>query len=511
MNVVIWARVSSREQREGYSIDAQLRFNRERAQANGWHVVREFVVAESARRGAERLAFNKMFAWIKANAKREKIGAILSHKLDRVCRNMRDAVRLQELEDTCGVQLAFVDNQFGPGAAGALSFNVMAAVAQYYSDNLRSEVLKGMDEKVRQGWPTGLAPYGYLNVEDRDEPVQPHPEKSRTLVRIFDLYASGSHTYKSLGKQLAHEGHAFRKSQPRFDRSSLSYILSNRFYIGELHRNGQVFEGKYRRLIDRATFDACQDVLSGRNRRTGSPDLPLSGSVFQCAYCGQSITGERIRRKLKDGGVREHIYYRCANNSPGPDHPRVRWKADDLEAAVVEDLGKMRLATPEIAAWFRGELRAAVSDLTAYRRRQSTSLAKRKTELATMQDRLLNAYLAGTVEEVVYKAKSNELKAEAAKADEALAQLGDVDPTRAETALALFDWTQNAAEIWRGSNNAVRREILDSVCLNRTLTDLNLDATKRKPFDVFAKGLEIKNSRGDMIRTCDLLLPKQAL
>jgi len=54
-------------------------------------VVREFIVAESAKRGAEHKAFNKMFAWVKANAKREKIKAILSHKLDRVCRNMRDA------------------------------------------------------------------------------------------------------------------------------------------------------------------------------------------------------------------------------------------------------------------------------------------------------------------------------------------------------------------------------------------------------------------------------------
>ncbi len=118
MNVVIWSRVSSREQREGYSIDAQLRVTRERAQANEWGVAREFVVVESAKRGAARTAFNEMFAWVKANAKRENIKAILSHKLDRVCRNMRDAVRLQELEDACGVQLAFVDNQFGPGAAG---------------------------------------------------------------------------------------------------------------------------------------------------------------------------------------------------------------------------------------------------------------------------------------------------------------------------------------------------------------------------------------------------------
>ena len=78
-------------------------------------------------------------------------------------------------------------------------------------------------------------------------------------------------------------------------------------------------------------------------------------------------------------------------------------------------------------------------------------------------------------------------------------QLGDVDPARGETALALFDWSERAAETWRGSNNAVRREILDLDCLNRTLGDVNLNATKRKPFDIFAEGLDLKNSRGDRI------------
>jgi site-specific DNA recombinase len=499
MNVVIWARVSSREQKEGYSLDAQLRANRDRAQANGWQVAREFVIAESAKRGAERRAFNEMYAWVRANAKREKIKAILSHKLDRVCRNMRDAVRLQELEDTCGVQLAFVDNQFGPGAAGALSFNVMAAVAQYYSDNLRSEVLKGMDEKVRQGWPTGLAPYGYVNCDDPEEPVKPHPDTAKTVIRVFDLYAAGGCTFESLTDQLEREGHSYRKSKRRFNRTALSYILNNRFYIGELHRNGQVFEGRYQRLVDRATFDACQDILGGKNRRTGCPEHALAGGLFQCAYCGQSITGEHIRRKLQGGGIREHIYYRCANNHPGPDHPTVRWKAEDLEQAVVDDLASLRLPTPEIALWFRSALQAAVLDVTANQRRQAASLAKRKAELAGMQDRLLNAYLSGTVEEVVFSAKSNELKAEAAKTDESLALFAHSGTTRGETALTLFDWSQRAADRWYGSNNALRREILDSVCLNRVLSDVSLVTTKRKPFDVFAERPQMENSRGDRI------------
>lgn len=216
-------------------------------------------------------------------------------------------------------------------------------------------------------------------------------------------------------------------------------------------------------------------------------------------FCGQAITGERVRRKLKGGGVREHLYYRCANNHPGPDHPRIRWKAEDLEQAIEDDLASMQLPNPEVRTWFRSTLQSAVIDLTASRRRQSTALSKRRSELANMQDRLLNAYLSGTVEEAVYKAKSNQLKSEALQTAEALAQVGENDPLRGEMAVALFDWAQRAAETWRGSNNLVRREILELVCLNRTLSDVSLITTKRKPFDVFAERPDFNKSRGDRI------------
>ena len=499
MNVVVWARVSSREQREGYSIDAQLRAAREKAERAEWDVVREFVVAESAKRGAERKAFNEMYKWIRANAKRERIEAILSHKLDRVCRNMRDAVRLQELEDTCGVKLAFVENQFGTGAAGALSFNVMAAVAQYYSDNLRSEVLKGMDEKVRQGWPTGLAPFGYINVDDRNEPIQPDPDKSYTVHRIFELYAVGDMTFESLADKLQSEGHTYRASEPRFSRTALSYILNNRFYIGELRRNGQVFAGKYKRFIDRATFDACQAILEGRNKRRSSPQHALSGGLLRCAICGLSVTGERINRKLKSGGVRYHTYYRCANNYPDEGHPVVRWKADDVERAIIDDLNTLKLPSHEVAEWFRESLAASVGDIKTHRSRQEAMLAKRKSELANMQDRLLDAYLAGTIDQVIYDAKVAAFKSEAIKIEEGLGSLGEAFPNAGELALAVFDFSQNAAETWRGSNMHRKREILDLVCLNRTLSDVTLVTTKRKPFDGLAERLKNENSRGDRI------------
>ena len=516
MNVVIWARVSSREQREGYSIDAQLRATRDRAAKNGWNVVREFDVAESAKRGATRLVFNEMFRWVKTNARREDIRVILSHKLDRVCRNMRDAVRMQELEEQCGVSLAFVDNQFGPGPAGALSFNVMAAVAQYYSDNLRTEVLKGIEERARQGWQHGLASYGYMNCsEDKNEPVKPHPQNSKAVMRAFELYASGRYTFESLGEQLTAEGYVYRKSQSRFYRTTLSRILRNRVYIGDIKCGTQYYAGKHRPLIDRSTFATCQELLDGKTRRTTAKiDLPFSGQLFTCQHCGAAITGERIRRKLKGGGVRIHDYYRCANNLKDDSHPTVRWRGDDIEDAIIADLETLRIPDDDLADWFRKSLQSAVGEIGASQRQQHVALKKRATEIESMQERLLNAYLAGTVDEATLSAKQAGLRDEGAQVADSLARLateGEFQPEDVRVALAVFEFAQNAAEIWRGSKMLEKRELLESVSLNRMLGDVTLVVEKRKPFDELAKRPLVTTSRDDRIRTCDFRLPKPAL
>lgn len=493
MNVVIWARVSSREQREGYSIDAQLRATRDKAQREGWKVIREFAVAESAKRGAERVAFNEMFDWVRRNARKDNLQAILAHKLDRACRNIRDAVRLQGLEDQCGVKLVFVENQFGPGAAGLLSFNVMASVAQYYSDNLRTEVMKGQNEKVLQGWlPCGV-PFGYVNVDDRDKPIQVHPEQAQTVRRIFELYGRGNTTFEMLTEQLWREGHVYRPGQPKFGRTGLSYILNNTFYIGEITYRGKTFPGKHEPLVSRKTFQACQDVLKGKTRRTNNRNHPLAGGVFTCAYCGSMVTGELIRRSLKGGGVREHLYYRCANNHPS--HPTVRWKASDLEQAIHEDLGSMKLDA-ELAEWFRRSLTAAFADTDAQRQRQRQAMAKRCTELANMQERLLSAYLSGAVDEPTFQRKTVDLKGQLSEAEAAVEECGDLAAGRGEMALRLFDWSQQAADVWLGSKIEVKREILSELALNRTLSDVSLCLEKRKPFDVLAKRPSVQPTRG---------------
>lgn len=91
-----------------------------------------------------------------------------------------------------------------------------------------------------------------------------------------------------------------------------------------------------------------------------------------------------------------------------------------------------------------------------------------------MQDRLLNAYLAGTVDEATYQTKSNELKGEAARVEEAMGGLGELSPARRELTVAVFDWSQRATDFWQGSTDAAQRRIFNAVYLNRTLSDVTL-------------------------------------
>jgi hypothetical protein len=63
--------------------------------------------------------------------------------------------------------------------------------------------------------------------------------------------------------------------------------------------------------------------------------------------------------------------------------------------------------------------------------------------------------------------------------------------------MAVFDFSQNLVDIWRGSNFALRREILDCVSSNRVVSDGSLVLTKKKPFDILAEGPFLERSRGD--------------
>ena len=93
MKAVLYARVSSKEQEEGYSIPAQIKLLRDYARKNHIKIEREFVEAETAKR-AGREAFNRMMKFLESHP---DVRTVLCEKTDRLYRNFKDYVTVDEL------------------------------------------------------------------------------------------------------------------------------------------------------------------------------------------------------------------------------------------------------------------------------------------------------------------------------------------------------------------------------------------------------------------------------
>ena len=92
-------------------------------------------------------------------------------------------------------------------------------------------------------------------------------------------------------------------------------------------------------------------------------------------------------------------------------------------------------------------------------------------------------------------------------------QLDVLDRSHDETAdlaAKVFELSQTLRSQWLIADYAAKRRILEIVFLNCRLDDVTLVPVMRKPFDVLAEGLLLKNSRADRIRTCDLFNPNEA-
>ncbi len=123
--------------------------------------------------------------------------------------------------------------------------------------------------------------------------IEPGPVKSKIIVRAFEEFATGKHTFGSLAKFLADFGITTKTGTP-LAKTSIQRILTSQSYLGLV---------KYK-------FEAVQKVLKQRARprktRAGH-NFPFTG-LLTCGECGCAITTQWATRKC--GG--RYRYYRCA-------------------------------------------------------------------------------------------------------------------------------------------------------------------------------------------------------
>ena len=99
MKSVILARVSSKEQDEtGYSLPSQEKLLNEYGQSKNLLPAKNFSISESASGQKQRATFNEMMAYVT----KHDIKNIICEKVDRLTRNFRDAVAINDwIEAAC--------------------------------------------------------------------------------------------------------------------------------------------------------------------------------------------------------------------------------------------------------------------------------------------------------------------------------------------------------------------------------------------------------------------------
>ncbi len=329
MRAALYARVSSEEQVEGYSIDAQRRAFQQLCQNKDWIPYVEYI-DEGKSAHTDDLKKRPIFKIAIDDALAGQYDVLVVHKIDRFSRKLRVTLEHFEKLGKAGIGFVSIQNDIDYSTpTGKFMLVMQGGLAELYSDNLSEETKKGWHERRKQGLYCGTLPFGAMKGED-GVPV-PDIQDRRTnidgrevnvrnyegLKMAFDLAAQGK-SDREVAMALNASGYRTTGTHgPRpFSKDTVKDMLKNKFYMGYIpDGNAGWMDAQHRPFVDPEVFNTVQEVRSKwRSPRqtvnTRARTYSLSG-IAGCACCGGSIrmqTNPRGRARVycasRAGGLR---------------------------------------------------------------------------------------------------------------------------------------------------------------------------------------------------------------
>jgi site-specific DNA recombinase len=481
---VLYARVSSKDQeREGFSIPAQQKALRQYALEHGFTVVREFLDIETAKQ-AGRGGFGEMLAFLKANP---SCGSILVEKTDRLYRNIRDWITVDDLN--LEVHFAKENAVVSKNSRSSEKFmhGIKVLMAKNYVDNLGEEVKKGMREKAEQGhWPS-MAPIGYLNNRATHR-IEPDPQRAPLIAELFQVYATGAYSLKTLLAKASAIGLTHPRMDRRLFKSEIHRLLQNPIYSGDFVWDGTKYPGCHQAVITRELFDAVQAIPRHRPGARHMKHLHAFMGLLTCANCGCAITAERKKGK--------YVYYHCTNYHGGCDNTYIR---EEQLSDLLDDVIRPIQITPEVAEDIATALRVTDQGAEQSRTGSLRQIEQRRRAAVSKLDRGYDDFVSGRISEEFWTRKSKEWEAEALTCKAEQARVERPRPPATATAQKILELAKQAEFLYRSQIPAEQRRLLETVLSNCAFDRGTLCPTYSKPFDLLVKG----NETGDWLLRLD--------
>lgn len=476
---VIYARVSSKEQeREGYSIPAQLELLEKYAQKQNFNISETFIDVETAKKSG-RTNFVKMLSYLK---KHKSVKTILVEKTDRLYRNLPDYVTIDGLHlDLHFVKEGVILNDNSHSSEKFMHL-IKVGMAKQYIDNLSEEVRKGIAEKCKEGYYPAKAPVGYLNVTDTNKKkiIIPDPITAPYIRQCYELYLTGLYSFKSLAKKLSDDGFLINNKPCR--KGNVEVILSNPIYYGDFVHKGVKYTGKHEPIITREMFIAVQE----KKRLTGSPrvithNFPYT-NLIKCSKCGCYLTAE-----IKKG---KYIYYHCTGNKGG-DCKRSYLKQEVIENAIAEILSQLYISDADIIR-VKDTVKELLHLTEQYDENKIDTLHATIKRLKTRLNKLYIDRIDGIIDEDFYNENRKTWQSELEDAKIGLSAILKNNKYFIEDVGRVLELCKNASTLYLNETDEEKRKLVNILCSNLSWDGENLHIELKSAFGQLLKNAKLE-------------------
>jgi site-specific DNA recombinase len=360
----VYCRVSTEEQKEGRTIDSQIRELEDFAQANSYVITARYIDEGWSGSLLNRPELDRL----RDDANKALFEAVLVNDVDRLSRELVHLGIIKKDLEKKNVKLIFKKLPNNGDPISNFMVNMLGSFAEFEREMIADRTRRGRRYKaeVRKQIMGNVPPYGYTYVKkEKDKGIEGHYEineqEAETVKMMFNWVVKEGISQREVVRRLAALRIPPRKGSSRWRRSSVHKILSNETYTGITYYNkhqaveankhkNQIKYYKQRKtglrlrprnewipiplsdnlkIIDKQTFLAVQSQFD-RNKtyspRNAKYSYLLKGMV-RC-QCGSLFTGTPSHGRL---------FYRCGNRQKTFPFPR-ECKAGMISAPKLESI-----------------------------------------------------------------------------------------------------------------------------------------------------------------------------
>ena len=311
---IAYYRYSSHAQNET-SIDQQREAAQKYAEEHGFQIIREYCdEALSGTAVEDRVQFRLMLSEVG----KLHPAALIVWKTDRIARNRVDSALAKKAIRDSGCEIHYVAEAMPKDAPeAALMEGLLESMAEFYSKQLKQNIVRGMRYNAENCYYNGHKMLGYKPEEGKkaNKKILIDPDTAPIVQRIFAEYAAGKQL-QIIANELNEQG--FRTVLGKqFTINSLRHILHNEAYIGTYKYADIIVKNGIPAIVSEELFEKVQSMFELNKRVSvhmtseqasyGPPRYWLTGKLF-CGYCGNSMQG--VSGTSKTG--KKHYYYYCS-------------------------------------------------------------------------------------------------------------------------------------------------------------------------------------------------------